>query len=234
MTMTAQRTLIPALVLAVGLACTASAQAQPYGNAWGHSRADVQIAFDNGYRSGFDRGRDDSRHRRYDYGRLDAYKSADWGYERGYGDRDQYRDEFRRGFVAGYDDGYYGRTTRDYSYRDDGDRDNSYRPLPTPAPVYRNTYPSTYPNAYPNSYPSSNGYGYGFNPGFDRGYKEGLDKGRNDGKHHDAYDPRRQKWYRDGDRGYKDEYGSKHAYETAYRDGFLRGYDQGYRERSSW
>jgi len=46
--MTAQRTLIPALVLAAGLACTASAQAQPYGNAWGYSRGDTRAAFDNG------------------------------------------------------------------------------------------------------------------------------------------------------------------------------------------
>ena len=136
--MTAKRTLIPALVLAGGLACTASAQAQPYGNAWGYSRGDTRAAFDNGYRSGFDRGRDDARHQRYDYGRHDEYRSANSGYERSYGDRDQYRDTFRRGFVSGYDDGYYGRNTRDYSYSDDRYRnDDRYRPLPAAPPCPR-------------------------------------------------------------------------------------------------
>jgi hypothetical protein len=77
--MTAQRSLIPALVFAAGLACTATAQAQPYGNAWGYSQDHQRSAFNNGYRSGLDRGRDDARGRRYDYGRHDAYKSADWG-----------------------------------------------------------------------------------------------------------------------------------------------------------
>jgi hypothetical protein len=190
----------------------------------GHSRVDG-VAFDNGYRSGLDRGRDDARNRRYDYGRHDAYRSADSGYERSYGDRDQYRDAFRRGFVSGYDDGYYGRNSRAYSYSDDRSySDNRSRPLPAPPSVYGNAYPSA--PAY--------GAGYGYNAGFDRGYREGLDKGRDDGKHHDSYDPRRQKWYRDGDRGYKDEYGPRRTYENSYRDGFLRGYDQGYRERSRW
>jgi hypothetical protein len=231
--MTAQRTLIPALVLAAGLACTASAQAQPYGNAWGYSRGDARVAFDNGYRSGFDRGRDDARHQRYDYGRHDEYRSANWGYERNYGNRDEYRDTFRRGFVSGYDDGYYGRNTRNSSYGDDRYRnDDRYRPLPAPPPVYGNVYPGS--PAYGGGYGGGYGGSYGVNPGFDRGYREGLDKGRNDGKHHDSYDPRRQKWYRDGDRGYRDEYGPRRNYENAYRDGFLRGYDQGYRERSQW
>jgi hypothetical protein len=237
MTMTAKRTLIPALVLAGGLACTASAQAQPYGNAWGYSRGDTRAAFDNGYRSGFDRGRDDARRQRYDYGRHDEYRSANSGYERSYGDRDQYRDTFRRGFVSGYDDGYYGRNTRDYSYSNDRYRnDDRYRPLPAAPPVYGPAAPPVYGSAYPSApgYGGSYGGSYGFNPGYDRGYREGLDKGRNDGKHHDSYDPRRQKWYRDGDRGYKDEYGSRRTYENSYRDGFLRGYDQGYRERNRY
>jgi hypothetical protein len=239
--MTAQRTLIPALVLAAGLACTASAQAQPYGRAWGHSRVDVRLAFDNGYRSGLDRGRDDARHQRYDYSRHDEYRNADWGYERSYGDRTQYRDAFRRGFMSGYDDGYYGRNTRNSSYGSNG----SYGPYGNDgyrAPVYGNgnAYPSApaygYPSAPAYGYPSGPAYGgsYGYNPGFDRGYREGLDKGRNDGKHHDSYNPRNEKWYREGDRGYKDEYGSKRAYENAYRDGFLRGYDEGYREQGRY
>jgi hypothetical protein len=128
-----------------------------------------------------------------------------------------------------YDDGYYGRNTRDYSYGDDRYRnDDGYRPLPAAPPVYGSAYPSA------PTYGGSYGGNYGFNPGYDRGYREGLDKGRDDGKHHDSYDPRREKWYRDGDRGYKDEYGPRRTYENSYRDGFLRGYDQGYRERNRY
>jgi hypothetical protein len=229
--MTAQRTLIPALVLAAGLACTTSAQAQPYGRAYGYSRTNQNVAFDNGYRAGFDRGRDDVRDRRYDYGRYSAYRDGDSGYDRDYGDRGDYRESFRQGFIAGYDDGYYGRAARDYSYNDDRSRDDRYRPLPAPPPVYGNAYPNSYP--YNGGY-YPNGGGYGVNPGFDRGYRDGIDKGRDDGEDHRAFDPRRQKWFRDGDRGYKDKYGPKWSYENAYRDGFLRGYDQGYREKSRY
>ena len=62
--------------------------------------------------------------------------------------------------------------------------------------------------------------------GFDDGYRRGLDAAR-DG---DRYDPRRENWYRSGDRGYDERYGSPDGYRQAYRDAFTRGYDQGYRE----
>lgn len=62
--------------------------------------------------------------------------------------------------------------------------------------------------------------------GFDDGYRRGLDAGR-DG---DRYDPRREGWYRSGDRGYDRRWGSRVEYQRVYRDAFTRGYDQGYRE----
>ncbi len=55
-------------------------------------------------------------------------------------------------------------------------------------------------------------------------------KGREDAKDGDRYDPRRHNWYRDGDRGYNNRYGSREQYKAAYRDAFERGYAQGYRE----
>jgi hypothetical protein len=91
-----------------------------------------------------------------------------------------------------------------------------------------------YPN-YPNS-PSprggvyrGGGYGYGdvaYQRGFDDGYRRGMEAAR-DG---DRYDPRREGWYRSGDRGYDRRYGSRDGYRQVYRDAFGRGYDQGYRE----
>ena len=75
------------------------------------------------------------------------------------------------------------------------------------------------------------GYGnYGYSEAYDRGYREGVDKGRDDGHDRDQYDPRRQKWYREGDRGYNKRYGTREEYIAAYRQGFLRGYDEGYRQ----
>ena len=35
--------------------------------------------------------------------------------------------------------------------------------------------------------------------------------------------------YRDGDRGYKDDYGSRELYKQNYREGFREGYESGYR-----
>jgi hypothetical protein len=60
--------------------------------------------------------------------------------------------------------------------------------------------------------------------------REGAQKGREDAKDGDRYDPRRHNWYRDGDRGYNNRYGSRDQYKVAYRDAFERGYAQGYRE----
>jgi hypothetical protein len=225
--MISYRSLAPVLALVAGLAISAPAQAQPNGNAWGWWRnndgASVRGAYDNGYRVGYDRGLQDSRGRRYDYRRDNAYRDGDWGYDRRYGDRDDYRRSFQQGFVAGYDAAYYGRGSRYPTYP-------SY-PSDSRYPSYP-SYPS-YPG-YPSSYPGGyGGYGnYGYSEAYDRGYREGVDKGRDDGHDRDQYDPRRQKWYREGDRGYNKRYGSREQYAAAYRQGFLRGYDEGYRQNS--
>jgi hypothetical protein len=86
---------------------------------------------------------------------------------------------------------------------------------------------------YPN-YPASRGGVYrggndidaAFRRGVDDGYRRGLEAWR-DG---DRFDPRRESWYRSGDRGYDRRFGSRTEYRQIYRDGFARGYEQGYRE----
>ena len=219
------RSLVPALAIVAGLAFSVQAQAQPNVNGWGvwiQGSPSNRSAYDNGYRAGYDRGLQDVRGQRYDYRRHDAYRSGDWGYDRHYGDRDDYRRSFQQGFAAGYDAAFYGR----------GSRDSGYGRYPS--------YPSYPSSSYPGGYGEYGGYGnyggYGYNAGFDRGYRDGLDKGRDDGHDKDQYDPRRQKWYREGDRGYNHRYGSREEYEAAYRQGFLRGYDEGYRQnnRGGW
>ena len=65
------------------------------------------VAFNNGYRDGYDKGREDSRDRdRYDPGRHNRFRSADHGYDRRYGSKSEYQRVYRDGFRVGYDDAY--------------------------------------------------------------------------------------------------------------------------------
>lgn len=80
----------------------------PYdGDRGGYSYRYRAPALENGYRDGLDKGREDARDRdRYNPERHGRYRSADRGYERGYGDKDDYRRIYRQGFQQGYRDGY--------------------------------------------------------------------------------------------------------------------------------
>ena len=64
-------------------------------------------AFDNGARDGFEKGAEDGRdHDRFDARRHQWYRAGDRHYKNEYGPREQYEDEYRRGFLAGYEQGY--------------------------------------------------------------------------------------------------------------------------------
>ena len=64
-------------------------------------------AFQNGYRDGLTKGREDAEDGdRYDINRHSWYRSANRGYENEYGTRYEYIDRYRRGFEAGYAEGY--------------------------------------------------------------------------------------------------------------------------------
>lgn len=63
---------------------------------------------------------------------------------------------------------------------------------------------------------------------YDRGYNDGLYTGANDGRRGQTYDPERSHFYKGGMDGYRSSKGSRDAYKLAYRDGFLRGYREGY------
>lgn len=64
-------------------------------------------AYDNGYRDGLEKGREDSRDRDgFDPARHSWYRNADRNYRREYGSRDQYRDIYREAFIEGYERGY--------------------------------------------------------------------------------------------------------------------------------
>jgi hypothetical protein len=95
-----------------------------YPNERGGSGYD-DVPFDSGYRDGFEKGREDARDRdSYDPVRHSRYRSADRGYDRRFGSREEYKVVYREGFEAGYDEGY-----REHAYA--GERGGGFR-LPWP------------------------------------------------------------------------------------------------------
>ncbi|HWP99326.1 MAG TPA: hypothetical protein VNK92_02525 [Vicinamibacterales bacterium] len=202
-----------ALPLALALALPACAHAgwrdRPYGYGYGHSGH----AFENGYREGYRHGERDAR-RGLDFAFAHAreYQRADKGYRGHPGGRAAYRLEFRRGYEVGYRDGYY----RHAGYRSRrrgrfGISPRLPRGRPFDPPGLARYGPS--PAAY--------------------GYREGFEKGMEDARDGDPYDPRRHRWYREGDRHYDRRYGPREAWKDKYRRAFLAGYDEGYR-RGRW
>jgi|SRR6185295_4922958 len=97
-----------AALMALLAATPACAQTYPYGGYGrypdrGYAREIERQAYDRGYREGLDQGRSDARHNRnYAPTRHSEYRSADDGYHRGDGDREFYRNNYRRGFDVGY------------------------------------------------------------------------------------------------------------------------------------
>lgn len=84
---------------------------------------------------------------------------------------------------------------------------------------------------YGNRYPSNGSSRYGYNTvPYDNGYRDGLEKGREDARERNSFDPVRHSWYRSGNRGYNNRYGTRDEYKLVYRDGFEAGYQQAYRQ----
>jgi hypothetical protein len=199
--------LVPAMALLAATLIVAPACAT-HRTVYGYPSGGRQGA-DRAYSVGYERGQADGERdarsgRRYDYARHSEYRDAGRG-NRG---REGYRDLFRQGFVAGYDDGY-----RRFARRGSG---RSPRP---PA--------ASYPDRYPR--PGRGPAGGYVSPAGENGFRDGLEQGREDSRDRKAFDPRRAKRYREGDHDYDSRYGSRDAYKRDYRNGFQRGYEQGFR-----
>lgn len=88
----------------------------------------------------YDKGRDDARdNRAFDPMRQDRYRSADRGYNKRYGSKEEYRAVYRDGFRAGYEEGYgdvngYGGDRRGGERRGGGAIGDVIRRLPWPLP----------------------------------------------------------------------------------------------------
>ena len=201
-TMTAALTLAASTASAQGassqwLSTTASYSADDYRTSYIDAR---RAAYDNGYRDGVKRGEQAARDRRpFDVERERDYRSAEGGYNRSFGDRDRYRNDYRGAFAQGYRDGYSGR---------------GVRPVVGGASGYGN-YP--YGNA---------GYG-AFQNGIADGYRKALedidDRRYPDARRHKWYragDHEYDKAYGSKD-AYKNEYrrGFQEGYDRAFREG---------------
>jgi hypothetical protein len=198
------RARLATLTALVALAVGTPAQAQ-----WRDSRGGN--AYAEGYNDGARAGRDDARDGRpFQYQRHRDYRSGDRGFNGRGGDRNAYSQQYRAGFVAGYRDAYYGGGGR-------GAVPRGSRPSYGGGPYY-----------------GDSGYGgysrQGTNAAYARGRDEGYRKGLEDGRDRDPRDPWRHGWYRDGDRGYRREYGPRGLYQRAYRAAFEQGYAQGYQD----
>ena len=186
--------------------------------------------------------REGRRRDAFNYQDEGTWRNANKGYHRSFGDPQRYEASFRTGYAAGYTEAYR-------RYAPYGGYDNRS------GGVYQNRgygYPSARLSEWRLSHwrlsrrwlsgrlsqcrlrLSERPYGYpgsGYSgPAYGNGVNDGYEKGREDARDRDAYDPIRHKWYREGDRNYKNEYGSRQQYENVYREGFKEGYDRGYRE----
>jgi len=65
------------------------------------------VAYDIGYRDGVAMGEKDRRKRKqFRPEKNDRYEDADHGYDKSYGPKNLYKEQYRQAFVRGYEDGY--------------------------------------------------------------------------------------------------------------------------------
>jgi hypothetical protein len=68
----------------------------------------TDVATDIGYRDGISAGQNDLRnHKEYRPEKHDAYKDADHGFRKDYGDKNLYKEQYRKGFMRGYEDAFH-------------------------------------------------------------------------------------------------------------------------------
>jgi flagellar biosynthesis/type III secretory pathway protein FliH len=70
---------------------------------WGYA----DVAFDTGYRDGLSAGGNDFRERKdYRPEKHDSYEDGDHGYRKSYGTKEHYKEQYRKGFLRGYEDAF--------------------------------------------------------------------------------------------------------------------------------
>ena len=163
------------------------------------AQAGTRAAYDRGFQEGRRDGENDARGRQtFDVRRHDAYRDGDRGYSRQDGDRNRYREEFRRGFEAGYRSSF--ERSRAVSDRQRG-----------------------YPGGDRRSGINEPAYARGYADGFDKGRDDFKDRNRYDALRHGDYRDGDNGYNRDY--GSKDAY--KQYYREGFRSGYEDGYRGG-------
>jgi hypothetical protein len=194
---------------------------------WG-AGATQTIAYREGYDRGLRAGEEDRRRNQsFNFTDESDYRSANAGYRSQYGDRGRYREDFRRGYVEGYRVGY----ARDGAYADGraggwGRRGGGPPPWANgrgAVPYGRGGVPYGRGGV---PYGQTTRYDLAVATGYNDGYEAGLDDGRDRRRNNPVAESR----YRNGDRGYRREYGAREVYKIRYREGFLQGYERGHQD----
>lgn len=169
----------------------------------------VQPGYEEGYQRGLRAGTDDARRgSAFNFSISLDFRRGDIGYRAQFGNRDRYRNEFRRAFELGYRSGYgNGRNSGYGGYYDRGLPGNRQGPPWTPGRGAARA-------------------DVAIQQGYSDGYEAGLDDAR-DGR---RFDPVSERRYRSADRGYNNSYGPRERYKANYRTGFLSGYEAAYED----
>jgi hypothetical protein len=202
-----------AIALFIGLSSSAAPSAggqnrnDDRAGQYGGSLDARQHGYEHAYRDGADRGRlDRDRKAGYNFKNND-YQNSARGYEVFFGNKGEYIKGAQQGYKAGYDDGYNGRPGQYgqlYGRPTDGNQG------PAPNDVYADR-----------SWGSSD-------MGFDVGYRDGITAGQQDQGRNARSNYRDSGAYQSADLGYRTGYGDMDAYRQHFRDGFERGYQDGY------
>jgi flagellar biosynthesis/type III secretory pathway protein FliH len=70
--------------------------------------------------------------------------------------------------------------------------------------------------------------------GYRKGYQYGVREGRYDRRMRNKFDYKRNRAYKDGKYGYRDEYRHDGNYRDGFRQGFANGYREGYSRNGGW
>jgi hypothetical protein len=200
------------VALAILVPSAASAQWGPQSRV---EQSRVQPGYEEGYQRGLRAGADDARRgSAFNFSINVDFRRGDIGYRSQFGNRDRYRNEFRRAFELGYRAGYNTRRNDNYGGYYDYDRGlpgNRQGP------------------------PWANGRGVArFDVAVQQGYSDGYEAGLDDARDGRRFDPVSERRYRSADRGYNDSYGPRERYKTNYRTGFLNGYEAAYGEAARY
>jgi hypothetical protein len=125
-------------------------------------------------------------------------------------------DEFVLGYGDGYRDGY-----ADGYNRQRGRWESTYRIDPNYDPARR------YTDDPADRVYEERGWGYQ-DVAYDVGYRDGVSMGQYTSSKHKEFRPQKNDEYEDADHGYRKSYGDKNACKARYREGFVRGYADGY------